>query len=221
MTQVVDVSFPRQHSQRLRAAFALSWLVSALAAPAAAAGLLVPAVYRETAWVVPQNRGQDLVTLLAPAVMLPVLRGTQRGSPRATLVWIGLLGYLAYTYTGAEFAHAFNLLFLVDVALFGATGAALIAGLAGIDATALRQAFDARAPRRGGIAFVPVKAATMGLALLAMKVFSLQAGWQVEPVLSAAWVSLATAGMARSCWFSALCRGVPGRAVRPDRPAAA
>ena len=274
--------------RRLRVAFVLSWLVTALAALAAAVGLLLPGVYRETAWVVPQNRGQDLVTLLALVVMVPVLRAAQRGSPRATLVWLGLLGYLAYTYTGAAFAYGFNRLFLVYVALFGGTGAALIAGLSGIDAGALQRAFDERTPRRGVMVFllvmaavlcllwfsqiipfytrgelpqmivlaktptvfvyvldlgvvvplallaawwlwrreawgdvlagfVLVKATTMGLALLAMTAFALQAGLAVEGVLSAAWVTLAVAGLAMSWWFFAHCRGVAGGAAAGDR----
>jgi hypothetical protein len=275
--------------QRLRVAFALSWLVIVLAVLAAAGGLLLPGVYRETAWVVPQNRGQDLVTLLALVVMVPVLRAAQRGSPRATLVWLGLLGYLAYTYTGAAFAYGFNQLFLVYVALFGGTGAALIAGLSGIDAAALQRAFDERTPRRGVMAFllimaavlcllwfsqiipfytrgelpamivmaktptvfvyvldlgvvvplallaawwlsqlqawghvlagfVLVKAATMGLALLAMTAFSLHAGLQIEMVLPAVWATLATVGLAMSWWFFAHCRGAPGMVLPGDRP---
>jgi hypothetical protein len=134
-----------------------------LAALTATVGLWFPGVYRETAWVVPQNRGQDLVTLLALAVMVPVQRAAQRGSPRATLVWLGLLGYLAYTYTGAAFAYAFNLLFLVYVALFSATSAALIAGLSGIDAIALQRAFDERTPRRSVMAFLLIMAAVLCL----------------------------------------------------------
>jgi hypothetical protein len=275
--------------ERLRVAFSLSWLIAALAALAAAVGLLLPGVYRETAWVVPQNRGQDLVTLLALAVMAPVLRAALRGSPRATLIWLGLLGYLAYTYTGAAFAYGFNELFLVYVALFSATGAALIAGLSGIDASALQRAFDERTPRRGVMVFllimaavlcllwfsqiipfftrgelpsmivmaktptvfvyvldlgvvvplallsawwlwqreawgyvlagfVLVKAATMGLALLAMTAFVLHAGLPVDLVLSTVWLALATAGLVMSWWFFAHCHGVAGATVRGGRP---
>ena len=58
--------------------------------------------------------------------------------------------------------------------------------------------------------FVLVKSATMGLALLAMTAFSLQAGLQVESVLSAAWVTLAVAGLAMSWWFFAYCRSESG-----------
>lgn len=145
----------------LRVALVLSWIVVLLAAIAAAVGLFAPNVYRETQWVIPQNRGQDLVTLIALVVLVPMLTRTQRGSPRATLIWLGLLGYLAYTYTGAAFSYGFNELFLVYVALFGCTGAALIATLSGIDATSLAHAFDERTPRRGVITFLLVMAAVL------------------------------------------------------------
>lgn len=267
---------------RLAIAQGLSLAVIVLAAVAAGVGLFMPGVYRETAWVIPQNRGQDLVTLLALLVLLPTLAAARRGSPRSTLVWLGLVGYLAYTYTGAAFAYGFNLLFPLYVALFALCGAVLIAALSALDAAALRQAFDARAPRRGvavflvvmaalltllwasqivpfytrgqlpdmivkantptvfvyvldlGIVvplallsawwlwharpwgfvlagFVLVKAATMGLALLAMTAFALHAGIPVEAVLSVAWVTLALAGLGMSWWFFRHCRGLDGR----------
>jgi hypothetical protein len=45
--------------ERLRVAFALSWLIFVLAALAVAVGLLLPGLYRDTAWVVPQNQGAN------------------------------------------------------------------------------------------------------------------------------------------------------------------
>jgi hypothetical protein len=264
-------------NRRLRLAFTLSWLVLALAFVAAALGLFVPEVYRaETAWVIPQNRGQDTVTLAALVALAIALRAAQHASPRGTLVWLGLLGYLAYTYTGAAFSYRFNALFLVYVALFSCLGAALIAALSGVDAAALRGAFDTRVPRRGVVAFlvvmsvvlcllwfsqivpfythghlppmieqaqvptvfvyvldlgvvvplallaalwlwrdrpwgyvlagfVLVKAATMGLALLAMTGLAMQAGLAVAPELSIAWVVLALAGLAMSWAYFRRC----------------
>jgi hypothetical protein len=148
---------------RLDLGWRLSWTIGALAVLASALGLFMPSIYRETAWVLPQNRGQDLVTLLAVAVLLPVLPHARRGSPRATLIAFGLLGYLAYTYTGAAFAYGFNALFLVYVALFALCGAALIAGLSGIDPAALHAAFDAGTPRRAVATFLLLMGAMLCL----------------------------------------------------------
>jgi hypothetical protein len=145
-------------SPRLVIAQRLTVAVIVLASLAAGVGLFLPEVYRETDWVIPQNRGQDLVTLLALAVLLPSVKTSRRASPRGTLIWLGLLGYLAYTYTGAAFAYGFNKLFPIYVALFALAGAALIAGLSGIDATALRDAFDSRTPRRSVVAFLIILA---------------------------------------------------------------
>jgi hypothetical protein len=264
---------------RLRLAFALSSAVIALAAVAAGVGLFMPSVYRETEWAVPQNRGQDLITLLALLMLLPTLAAARRGSPRSMLVWLGLVGYLAYTYTGAAFAYGFNVLFPLYVALFALCGATLIAALSALDATAMHKAFDAHAPRRGvavfllvmavvltllwtsqivpfytrgqlpemivkaktqtvfvyvldlGVVvplallaawwlwrgqpwgfvlagFVLVKAATMGLALLAMTAFAWRAGVQVDASLSVAWVTLAVARLGMSWWYFGHCRGL-------------
>jgi hypothetical protein len=147
----------------MRAAWWLTAAIIVLAAIASATGLFFPAVYRETAWVVPQNRGQDLVMLLALTALVPVMAAARGGSARALLVWLGLLGYLAYTYTGAAFAYAFNHLFLVYVAVFSLSGAALIAALSGVDALKLRQSFDARTPVKGVIAFLLIMAAVLCL----------------------------------------------------------
>jgi hypothetical protein len=203
---------------------------------------------------------------------------TLRGSERGILIWLGLLGYLAYTYTGAAFAYGFNVLFPIYVALFSLTGAALIAGLSGIDPAALRAAFDAQTPRRGVIVFlvimaamlcllwtsqivpfytrgelpnmivqaktptvfvyvldlgvvvplallsawwlkqdrawgyvlagfVLVKSAAMGLALLSMTGFAMQAGLDVDAFMSLAWVAPAAAGFFMSGWYFSHCSG--------------
>lgn len=145
-------------SAPLKIAHRLSVAVIVLASIAAAVGLFLPKVYRETDWVVPQNRGQDLVTLAALAVLSPALIAARRSSPRGTLIWLGLVGYLAYTYTGAAFAYGFNTLFPVYVALFALTGATLIAGLSSVDVNRLRNAFDGKTPRRSVIAFLVIMA---------------------------------------------------------------
>ena len=141
-------------SSALRLARRLSIAVIILAAVASAGGLALPAVYRDTAWVVPQNRGADVVTLCVALPSLCIaLRAAMRGSVRATIIWFGLLGYVCYVYTGASFAYAFNEFFLIYVALFGLSIAALIAVGRSIDTRAVGRSFDAGTPRWGAIAF--------------------------------------------------------------------
>lgn len=67
-----------------------------LAVMAAAAGPLIPGLYRDTAEMVRQARATDLITLAAatPALGLRLWRA-RSGSYRGRLVAIGALGYLA------------------------------------------------------------------------------------------------------------------------------
>jgi hypothetical protein len=141
----------------LRVAQRLSALIVVLGAIASAGGLFMSSLYRgETAWVVPQNRGQDLITLLAMPILAVTLLAVRRGSARATLAWIGLLGYVCYTYAGAAFAFHFNEFFLIYVALFSLSIFALIAAFTGIDVAALRRTFDTHVPRRAVSIFLAV-----------------------------------------------------------------
>jgi len=70
---------------------------------------------------------------------------------------------VAYTYTGAAFAYAFNELFIVYIALLSLSGAALISGLSSIDVRRLRDGFDAQAPRPSVIAILLIMAVVLCL----------------------------------------------------------
>jgi hypothetical protein len=61
--------------QPLQTAHVLTAIILVLAAVASAGGLFLPGLYRDTAWVVPQNRGADLVTLF---LALPATLGALR-----------------------------------------------------------------------------------------------------------------------------------------------
>lgn len=142
----------------------LSIILVVLAATASAGGLFVDNQYRDTAWAVPQSRGQDLVTLVLvlPALIVCLARRNQH-SIRANLVWLGLLGYLFYTYTRAAFAYTLNILFLVYVALFSLSIFALIFGATGIDAERIKRAFDASTPKRAVIWYLRFIATMLGV----------------------------------------------------------
>jgi hypothetical protein len=95
------------------------------------------------------NRGTDALTLL---IGLPLLAGTailsSRGSLRARLLLLGALAYVLYVYATLSLATAYNDLFLVYVALFGASLFAAVLLFTSIDRQALRARFSSALPRR-------------------------------------------------------------------------
>jgi hypothetical protein len=141
-------------SKKLHIAQRLTWAMVPLAALAAGGGLLLPRLYREPQTIVPAMRGQDLITLLMLPPMVWSLLAARHGSTRAMLVWIGLLGYLFYTYAGAAMAYYVNIFTLVYVALFSLSIFALVVALTGLDVDALQRRFDACVPRRSVAAYL-------------------------------------------------------------------
>jgi hypothetical protein len=108
-------------------------------------------------------RGQDLNTLLVLPIMVWSLRAVRRGSARATLLWIGLLGYVLYTYAGAAMAYYVNVFTLIYVALFSLSLFALVAALSGLDVAALHRRFDAHVPRHSAMAYLTMIALVLVL----------------------------------------------------------
>jgi hypothetical protein len=124
-----------------RAATVLTVLVLVLLPLATAVGLFVPGIYRDTAWMIPQARGQDLITLtVVEPLLVAALLASRRHSIVAGLAWMGGLSYVLYTYAMYSYTTYFNALFLVYVALFSASLFALIDLLVHTDATAVRAA---------------------------------------------------------------------------------
>jgi hypothetical protein len=127
----------------------LTLLILILLPLATLTGLLVSGFYRDTVWMVPQARGQDLVTLLAIEPLLIVALLIYRTRPiAATLAWAGALSYVLYTYAMYSYTTYFNALFLVYVALFSASLFALIDLLAHLDPEHVRAAMSTKLPAR-------------------------------------------------------------------------
>jgi hypothetical protein len=135
--------------QRLRTSLILSLIVLILVAIVSFAGVFIEGLYRDNVWASSQWRGADLVRLV---VAVPLFAGaiyfTRQGSVRGLLVWLGFLWLAVYDYAFYLFAAAFNELFLLYVAIFGLSVAALIWALPQIDVQAIRQEFSDRVPRR-------------------------------------------------------------------------
>ncbi|WP_458189552.1 hypothetical protein [Haladaptatus sp. NG-WS-4] len=120
----------------------------ALTVVATVVGLFVPGLYRDAPSQLPQLLGQDLVTLVVAVPVLAVsLYYTARGSLRGYVVWLGVTGYLLYTYASYAFMTAFNELYLVYVALLGLTLFTFVGGMVRLDAATLKRAVGDRSVR--------------------------------------------------------------------------
>jgi hypothetical protein len=106
-------------------------------------------LYGDEEWIENAFYGTDLVTLfLVVPMMIASLVQTLKGSERARLVWMGLLGYTAYNYAFYLFGAQFNPLFLVYVALFSLSIYALVLVVSATDIKALGHRFDSHTPRK-------------------------------------------------------------------------
>lgn len=163
---------------RLRLGLWLSLAALPLIGLAAALGLGSAAIYgRNAATIIPALRGQDLVTLLALPALGLALNGSRRGSARATLIWLGVLSYMAYTYTGAALGYAFDRATLLYIAVFSLSIVSLGAALGGLDAAAIARRFDAGTPRRAMAGF---------LGLIALLLLAIELGQIVGYLLGGA-----------------------------------
>ncbi len=103
-------------------------------------GLFVPNFYRDDPVLLPQVYGQDLLTLVVGVPTLAVsLYYTDRGSLRGYVVWLGVTGYLLYTYASYAFMTAFNELYLVYTTLLWLTLFTFVGGMVRLNAAALKR----------------------------------------------------------------------------------
>lgn len=111
-------------------------------------GLFVPGFYRDAPVLRPQVYGQDLLTLLiaVPALAVSLYFAT-RGSLRGYVGWLGMTGYLLYTYASYAFMTAFNELYLVYTTLLWLTLFTFVGGMTRLDAAALKRSIGARSSR--------------------------------------------------------------------------
>jgi hypothetical protein len=123
--------------------------LAALMVVQALLGLLASGAYRDVAWIKATWFGNDLVTLvIAVPLFLGAVRSASRGSTRARLIWLGVLGYSAYNYAYYVLGAALNVFFAIYVLTFVVSAASLIVGLAGTDAPAVAERFSTETPVR-------------------------------------------------------------------------
>jgi hypothetical protein len=114
------------------------------------------------------NRGSDLVTLV---LAIPLLVGAglryRRGSVRAGLLLAGVLAWFAYLYASLALGGAYNSLFLVYIALFSASTAALGLTLASLGVDTLAGRVTGELPRRRIAALMLASGAVTAIVWLA------------------------------------------------------
>jgi hypothetical protein len=152
---------------------------------AAGVGLFIEDLYRDPPSLVAQAIGQDVVTLVVavPALVISAILAS-RGSERGRLVWLGVLGYVVYTYATYAFGIRFNPLFLVYLALLGCSLYALIGGLATTDFEALKARFTQRTPVKVVSVFLAVVAVLFYLVWLSEALPAVLAGGVPQSVVA-------------------------------------
>ena len=134
-----------------------------LAAVGAAAGLLVPDLYRDTEAWVREARATDLVTLvLAVPLLAASLWLARRGDVRWQLVAAGALGYLAYSYAIFAFSVAPNALSLLYIAVLALSAWSLVLRLGADEVRSLADV-SPRLPRRVAAVFLLAVPVLFGL----------------------------------------------------------
>lgn len=162
--------------QKLEIPFILTPVIALLTIAAAAGGLFIDGLYQGNLLLRSGWRGNDLITLL---VASPLLIGSfvlaLRGSPRGTLVWLGMLAYVLYNFAYYLFGAAFNNFFLIYVALVDLAMLALVFALGKTDANQWAEAFGEKTPARWIAGY---------MLITALALTGLYAAWSLQFVIT-------------------------------------
>lgn len=112
--------------------------------------------------------GFDVVSLLAGVALGACLFGLHRRHERYWLVWIGLQGFLLYTYATYAFGFVFTPLYFAYVAILGLSAYALMVFARAVNVGALGALRARRLPRRTLAIVLVLVATTFGLTWTAM-----------------------------------------------------
>lgn len=131
----------------LKSLYILSWIILLLGVIASAGGLLLNELYNDSEIIELAWLGNDTVTVfvVTPA-MIWCMGQSRKGSGRANLIWMGLLGYFIYNYAFYLFGAALNKFFLIYIALFSMSIYALILGLMNLNVKGMSGKFSENTP---------------------------------------------------------------------------
>lgn len=185
----------------------LAWLAAGLAAVAAAAGLFIPDLYRDSdAWI-RQAQASDLTTLALAVPALGIgLWQARRGSALGRLVALGALAYLAYGYAIFAFAVATNPMTPLHYAILGLSTWSIGLTMAGAGMGTAECSVGSRLPRRTTGVFLLVMAALFAILWLGQIAASITSG---QPALEVERLGL----VANPVWALDLAFALPAFAV--------
>jgi hypothetical protein len=111
------------------------------------------------------NRGTDAVTLFLELPALAVaLLGYGRGSSRAAIAVVGILGWTLYYYASMSLYTAYNRFFPLYLVLFAASLVSLPLALGSVDAARFARSFPSRPSRRALMTYLGALAAALTIA---------------------------------------------------------
>jgi hypothetical protein len=143
-----------------------------LATVASIGGLFINNLYRDNDFVKSAWFTNDLITLFVAVPILVVsLWQAGKGSLKGQLIWMGMLGYMGYNFAFYLFGAAFNIFFVLYVALFSISVIALILGLSNLDIQAIAKQFSPK---------TPVKGISVYILLIAIMLFMVEMGMVVN-----------------------------------------
>jgi len=160
----------------LKVPHVLSAVIAVLMTAQAALGRLLEGQYRDVAWIRATWFGNDLVTLfVAVPLLVTALVLVRRGSVRALILWLGLLGYSVYNYAYYMLGAALNAFFPLYVVLLILSVVTLILVVSRIAAPQVAAALRAQTPVRvigGYFIFVAVGLSLVWFGMWAAYVFA-------------------------------------------------
>lgn len=170
----------------LRAAYGLTAGTIVLMVVVSAGGVLGSGgLYQDNPLITATFRGQDWVTLLVAVPLLGVgLMLERRGSLRGRLLWLAMLFNAMYSYLFYAVGAAFNVFFLLYVAIFGMAAYALLFAVLRMDFSPLSGPTGSRTVRGIAISYTLLVGASLGLLWTGMSLSYLATGAVPAPILA-------------------------------------
>lgn len=109
--------------KNLKSLVILTWISALITTIISLASILKIDLYKPMTpdKMLPGAMGQDIISLLAALLLIPLLLKGLKGSNKDLLIWAGLIGYLFYAYALYSFEAVYTILYPGYIAITGLT----------------------------------------------------------------------------------------------------